>query len=149
MFASRLVSRPVSPKTAQLLVRTKDYVSAHFVESIRLADVGKAVGASPVYLTDLFRRVEGISLHRYIVRLRLRHALDCLAGANDLTALALQSGFSSHSHFTLAFRRAFGATPSEFRAFMRDHPGGGSPGAPERAITAQLVRRVTGDAGSA
>jgi len=114
-----LVNRPLGPKTEKLLVRSKEYLFAHFTEPIRLADVGKAVGASPIYLTDLFRRVEGMSLHRYIVRLRLNYALDCLPSANDLTTLALQSGFSSHSHFTHAFGRAFGLTPSEFRAFMR------------------------------
>jgi hypothetical protein len=39
-----------------------------------------------------------------------------LPHANDLTALALDLGFSSHSHFAAAFRRAFRCTPSGFRA---------------------------------
>ena len=55
-------------------------------------------------------------LHRYLTRLRLRAALERLAGgANDLTALALDLGFSSHSHFADAFRREFGRTPSAVR----------------------------------
>jgi AraC-like DNA-binding protein len=42
--------------------------------------------------------------------------LESLAsGADDLTSLALDLGFSSHSHFTDAFRREFGRTPSEVR----------------------------------
>ena len=38
---------------------------------------------------------------------------------DDLTALALDLGFSSHSHFTAAFRRAFGRPPAEFRRITR------------------------------
>jgi AraC family transcriptional regulator len=58
-----------------------------------------------------------VPVHRYLTQLRLRASLDRLAdGADDLTALALDLGFSSHSHFADAFRREFGKTPSEVRA---------------------------------
>jgi AraC-like DNA-binding protein len=50
------------------------------------------------------------------MQLRLSRALVELPHANDLTTLAFDLGFSSHSHFTVSFRRAFGCTPSEFRA---------------------------------
>jgi AraC-like DNA-binding protein len=49
------------------------------------------------------------------VQLRLARALIELPHANDLTQLALDLGFSSHSHFAASFRRAFGSTPSAFR----------------------------------
>ena len=78
-----------------------------------------AAGASPAYLTDLFTRVEGISLHQYLTQLRLAHALVELPHTDDLTALALDLGFSSHSHFSYAFRRGFGCTPSQFRESTR------------------------------
>jgi AraC-like DNA-binding protein len=47
---------------------------------------------------------------------RLRTSLERIAepGA-DLTSIALDLGFSSHSHFTDVFRREFGSTPSEVR----------------------------------
>jgi AraC-like DNA-binding protein len=38
-----------------------------------------------------------------------------MEGADDLTALALELGFSSHSHFTDAFRAEFGRAPSRIR----------------------------------
>jgi AraC-like DNA-binding protein len=49
------------------------------------------------------------------VQLRLARALIEVPHADDLTALALDLGFSSHSHFTAAFRRAFGQSPSTAR----------------------------------
>jgi len=101
--------------TRRLIRRTKEYLDAHFTERVLLADVAAAVGASPAYLTDVFRRFEGISLHRYLTQLRLARSLIELPHAADLTMLALELAFSSHSHFTFAFRRAFGCTPSEYR----------------------------------
>lgn len=105
--------------TARIIRRTKEFLSAEFTNSVRLMDVARAVGVSPTYLTDVFRRVEGLPVHRYLTHLRLSRALLDLPGTDDLTALALNLGFSSHSHFSFAFRRAFGITPSQFREHGR------------------------------
>jgi len=51
--------------------------------------------------------------------LRLARALDLLADHEDITALALGLGFSSHSHFTAVFRSELGMTPSSYRAQAR------------------------------
>ena len=107
--------RVASPNTRRLIRRAKEYLDAHFTERVQLLDVADAVGASPAYLTDVFRRFEGIALHRYLTQLRLARSLIELPHAPDLTVLALDLEFSSHSHFTFAFRRAFGCTPSEYR----------------------------------
>src|SRR5438093_7174967 len=106
-----------------MIRRTKEFLDARFTERLHLTEVADAVGASPAYLTDVFRQFEGISLHRYLTQLRLARALNELPQTSDLTRLALDLGFSSHSHFTMAFRRAFGCTPSGFRRRTRRHDG--------------------------
>jgi AraC family transcriptional regulator len=105
--------------TQRLIRRTKAYLEAELAQPIRLTDVGRAVGASPAYLTHVFRQVEGVPLHQYLTQLRLARALEELPEADDLTGLALELGFSSHSHFSASFHRAFGTTPSEFRQQSR------------------------------
>jgi AraC-like DNA-binding protein len=102
-----------------LIRRTKEYLEATLSGRVKLADVARAVGASPAYLTDVFTRVEGASLHQYLTHLRLARALVELPHADCLTTLALETGFSSHSHFSAVFRRRFGITPSEFRETTR------------------------------
>jgi len=123
MLRSALAEDPPSElparSTRRLLVRTKAYLEAQLAEPIRLADVSGAVGASPAYLTSVFRQVEGVPLHRYLTQLRLARALVELPHADDLTALAFDVGFSSHSHFSATFRRSFGMTPTEFRRMSR------------------------------
>ena len=85
-------------------------------EPVTLQDVGRAVGVSPFHLCRLFRAVTGTTIARYRHTLRLRAALERVARPDaDLSAVALDYGYSSHSHFTAAFRREFGMTPTEFR----------------------------------
>ena len=112
-------NRPSGATTLRLIRRTKEFLEAQLANPIRLVDIGRVVGASPAYLTDVFSRFEGVSLHQYLTQLRLGRALVELPHADDLTTLAFETGFSSHSHFSAAFRRAFGCTPSTFRETAR------------------------------
>jgi AraC-like DNA-binding protein len=112
-------SVPACGATRRLIRRTKEFLQTNLSSPVRLVDVSRAVGASPAYLTDVFRRVEGIPLHGYLTQLRLSRALEELRDVDNLTTLALSLGFSSHSHFSAAFRRAFDCTPSQFRDVSR------------------------------
>lgn len=111
--------RSLTHATLRVSRAAKEYLQAHLTESVRVMDIARVVGVSPTYLTDLFRRTEGVSMHRYMTQLRLARALVELPNTNDLTALALELGFSSHSHFTALFTRAFGESPSSFREAAR------------------------------
>lgn len=94
----------------------KTFLASRMSERVTLDDVARAAGASPFHLARLFQQRTGAPVHRYLTCLRLRASLERLAeGADDLTALALELGFSSHSHFTDSFRREFGRAPSEVR----------------------------------
>src|SRR5260370_25874247 len=100
----------------QLLVdRAKLVLMSDLARRWTLVEIAAEVRCSPVYLTQVFQRVEGLPLYRYQFRLRLARALDLLAQDGDLTTLALDLGFSSHSPFSAAFRQAYGRSPSEFR----------------------------------
>jgi AraC-like DNA-binding protein len=104
-----------SPGRQKLVDRAKLVLSADLARRWTLAEVAAAVGVSPVYLTQVFQQVEAMPLYRYQLRLRLARALDLLAEYDDLTTLGLDLGFSSHSHFSAAFRQAYGRTPAEFQ----------------------------------
>jgi AraC-like DNA-binding protein len=84
-----------------------------------LTGIAAQLRVSPAYLTDLFRRHEGLSIARYQRRLRLSRALVELPHTADISALALELGFSSHAHFSTAFRATYGETPSTYRARSR------------------------------
>lgn len=108
-----------SAQTRRLVRRAKEFVESNLTGPVRLVDVARAVGVSPAHLTTVFHRAEGVPLHKYVVQLRLARALVELPHSSDLTTLALDLGFSSHSHFAATFRRSFGCTPSAFRGSRR------------------------------
>src|SRR5918995_3380066 len=103
----------------KLADRAKLLLSSDPARRWTLGDIGAAIGVSPVYLTQVFQQVEGMPLYRYQLRLRLARALDLLGRCEDLTTLSMDLGFCSHSHFSSAFRQAYGRTPAEFQRSVR------------------------------
>lgn len=99
----------------RLVDRVKLVLAGDLARRWTLAEIAAETGGSPVYLTQIFREVEGVPLYRYQLRLRLARALDLIAQYEDLSALSYDLGFSSHSHFSAAFKQAYGRTPTAFR----------------------------------
>lgn len=108
-----------TPGRQKLVDRAKLVLSTDLTRRWTLAEIAAAVGVSPVYLTQLFQQVEAVPLYRYQLRLRLARALDLLGECDDITTLSMDLGFSSHSHFSAAFRQAYGRAPAEFQRSLR------------------------------
>jgi AraC-like DNA-binding protein len=102
------------------------YLNRTFAENHSLGQIAQAVGTSVFHLCRIFRRGTGSTVHEYRHALRLRHALDRLSVQRDLLTIALDLGYSGHSHFTAAFRRHFGDVPSRVRQ-AADRPTPPSP----------------------
>lgn len=114
-------SPPPTPKRqtyrsqAEIVRFLQEYLATHFTHAQTIHELATLVHLSPYELCRIFRRHTGLTIHRYLTQLRLRTALEILADhPADLTAVALDLGYSSHSHFTAAFRRNFGLPPSYF-----------------------------------
>lgn len=109
---------PGNPADAAGVARgVREFLIPRFGDDLGLDDVAGAVGCSVYHLCRAFRDQTGTTVHRYRHQLRLRRSLELVAEPHsDLTDVAFRLGFSSHSHFTAAFRGLFGTTPSDFRA---------------------------------
>ncbi|WP_095084985.1 helix-turn-helix transcriptional regulator [Mesorhizobium sophorae] len=108
-----------SPGRQKLVDRAKLVLSSDLSRRWTLAEIAVEVGVSPVYLTQVFQQVEAMPLYRYHLRLRLARALDLLGRYDNLTTLGIDLGFSSHSHFSSAFRQVYGRTPAEFQRSIK------------------------------
>lgn len=95
----------------------KAWLSGHYAEPISLSEIARAVACSPYHLCRIFKTRTGLTVHQYLTRLRLRAALNTIleTSVDSLSSIAFAHGFSSHSHFTAAFRREFRTTPSKAR----------------------------------
>lgn len=98
------------------------FIESHFTEDIGLDDVARVACVSRFHLSRAFDAATGCALSRYVRSRRLSEAAKVLAaGAPDILALALASGYGSHEAFTRAFRDHFGVTPEAVRS--RGHTG--------------------------
>lgn len=87
---------------------------------LTLSGIARTVGASPFHLTRVFGAQAGMPIHRYLVRVRLRVALELMhQRPRNLSWVALEAGFASHSHFTTAFRAEYGVSPHAWLAVAR------------------------------
>jgi AraC family transcriptional regulator len=110
-------SHSPSPRHVAATDRARSYILSRYREQLSLSSIAAACGMAPSTLCETFPQVAGVPVWRYVQRLRLQEAALALAeGVADLSRLALDLGFSSHSHFAQAFRAHFGISPSRFRA---------------------------------
>lgn len=99
---------------AEIVNRVKADIAADLLARPSLRALASRVDVSPFRLCRMFAAT-GMTLTRYRNSVRLRLALQRVRRSSDLSALAADLGFSSHSHFTSLFRRHFGVTPAEYR----------------------------------
>jgi AraC family transcriptional regulator len=93
------------------------YIESHFSGEIALDEIAAMSGVSRYYLCRAFGMATGHPVMRYVRARRLSEAARSLAaGASDILAVALDSGYGSHEAFTRAFREQFGITPEAVRA---------------------------------
>ncbi|UXN59008.1 helix-turn-helix domain-containing protein [Phyllobacterium zundukense] len=85
-----------------------------------LEELVREIGVSRRHFFRAFKQSTGKTPHSYVAEHRLKRAADLLR-TTDLSAtdIALGCGFSSSSHFTVAFKQALGTGPSEFRRRWR------------------------------
>lgn len=94
----------------------KEYVAEHIDESIRVVQIGEALGINENYLTGLFHKYEGITLQHYIRKEKVRQAKELLLYSSySCSEIAALLCFSTQSHFSSAFKREVGMTPAKYR----------------------------------
>lgn len=105
--------RPPSARQRDLVEDAKALLASTARRRVRLAEIAAQLSCSMFHLCHTFTRLEGRTMHAWRNDLRLRLALEGLTDRRgELSQIALDAGFSSHSHFTSAFRAHFGVTPS-------------------------------------
>jgi AraC family transcriptional regulator len=96
--------------------RVKEAIALVPAHKWTIAKLAGIANLSPFHLCRVFHQIAGTSLYDYVLRERLTCALDAvLDRGEDITAIALDAGFSSHSHFTARFKSFFNCTPMAFR----------------------------------
>jgi AraC family transcriptional regulator len=121
-----------------LVRRALDYVHHTSEPLLTLKNVAAAMHVRAGYLTHAFAQRTGRPLYRYIMSLKLARALHRIATTDEeLTQIALDLGFSSHSHLSAMFKARYGVSPSQVRL--------DASAKPTRADRGRMTRRAKHD----
>jgi AraC family L-rhamnose operon transcriptional activator RhaR len=102
------------------LVQMLQYLRHNCTQAIDLDEVAHRFGYSPRNLRRVFRDATATTPHDYLVKLRLAHAMRALRSSEDnVTDVALASGFNDSNYFSYSFRKLIGISPSEYRRQAR------------------------------
>ncbi len=92
------------------------YIARNHHRTIRLADIGKAVGLHPDYANALFKKAFGHTLNTHLTIERITQAQRMLLTTDTpIVEIAYTCGFNSVSCFNSAFLKSNGCTPREYR----------------------------------
>jgi AraC family transcriptional regulator len=124
---SRGALRSPPPGAPRWLPQVKEFLHAHFRESVSTADLAAAVGVHPSHLMRSFRQHFRCTIGEYLRRLRVEYACHLLAEpGRSLVEVAIEAGFADQSHFNHLFKRQTGTTPGAYAAASRGSSRGPS-----------------------
>jgi len=122
---------------ARHLLRAKDAADSRYFEPLNVDDLARAAGLSRAHFSREFRRVFGESPHGYLLTRRLERAAALLRGTDRSVAeICMSVGLQSVGSFTTSFKRAYGLTPTAYRAAF--------PPAAQHALVPTCVLRAHG-----
>jgi AraC-like DNA-binding protein len=102
---------------ARHLLRAKDLADARYFERVDVKDMAGAAGLSKAHFSREFRRTFGESPHHYLLTRRLERAAELLRMTDwSVAEICFEVGLQSIGSFTTSFKRAYGQTPTEYRA---------------------------------
>lgn len=102
------------------LRRIREQVEELSDNPLTVARLADHCGISSGHLMRAFRQATGETVHKYVERVRMKQAEQLLRETTlPVKLVAAKVGFNQTGSFSLAFRRATGATPSCFRQLMR------------------------------
>jgi len=92
------------------------YIDRHFSEPLTLQDIGKALHASPYYLSHVFKEASGYSPTQYLLRRRVGEAQNLLISTElPMARIAELVGFETQNYFNLQFSKHVGMPPGKYR----------------------------------
>ncbi len=98
------------------LCRVVDFIAANLAHDLSLEMLAAETGLGDFAFLRAFKASTGETPHQFVLKARIERAKLLLATSDaTLAMIALDLGFSSHSHFTATFRRVVGATPHAYR----------------------------------
>jgi AraC family transcriptional regulator len=112
-------SRTPERQLPRWLEQAREFVHAHFTESLTVTSIAETVGVHPVHLARTFRKHHRRTIGSYVRQLRIELACREISKPNvSLAEIASLAGFYDQGHFSKVFKNVVGLTPAQYRATL-------------------------------
>ncbi|HIY60582.1 MAG TPA: AraC family transcriptional regulator [Candidatus Eisenbergiella pullistercoris] len=107
------VSSVSSDPEAILFSRAVNYLNSNIHRQPSVPETARFCGVSESGLKRLFDKYAGISVHKYLLKLKIKAAVQLLESGQTVSRTAQELGFNTQSYFSRAFKRETGLSPSQ------------------------------------
>lgn len=105
-----------SSEQTELAHHLRDHLLTNREGYVSLAQLASEHSISVSHLQKLFKQVYGMPVYHYIKEYRLEQAaVELVRSEKSITQIAQNAGYDNASKFSEAFRKRYGATPSQYR----------------------------------
>jgi AraC-like DNA-binding protein len=106
-------------QTSKKLEPIKTFIEEHFLEVMKLKDMEEKFGINKFALIRSFKNEFNTTPNAYQLQLKANYAKHLLKSSENITDIALQSGFYDQAHFTKEFKKAYGITPLQYQRALK------------------------------
>lgn len=100
--------------TSSIIRKAMHYIHINLHQKITLKTLAEFLSLSPNYFSTLFKKEIGMTLHRYILKEKLKTSKKLLKEGMTYSEISYSLGFCTESHFISWFHKIYGETPKEY-----------------------------------
>lgn len=99
-----------------IVQNAKEYIEDNIEQALSVNNVANALFLNPDYLTRLFKNQTNMTLKEYITKRKMQSAQILLKTTTlPVSVIASKLGYNNFSHFSQAYRKTMGISPTEER----------------------------------
>ena len=91
------------------------YLNSNLERQPTIQEIARFCNVSEASLKRIFDKYAGMGVHKYLLKLKIKAAMELLADGNSVAVVAEKVGFGSQSYFSKAFKRETGQNPTDFK----------------------------------
>ncbi len=120
-YANLLKLIQAEPRKSIRISRVKEYIEENYWRKLTMDELARIAHTSPFYLSHIFKETEGLTLGKYIEKIRIEKAKELLAKTNlSITEISTRVGFSDSNYFSARFKKVVGISPRAYRNNSRE-----------------------------
>ena len=112
---SKLKEQDLKNNSQKVIHNLKEYINENIFTPISLDGLSNEMGVSKFHLGRLFLSETNMTIHKYLMTLKICKAKELLNNDHSIADIASKLLFTDKSHFIKCFKRATSQTPGEFR----------------------------------